>query len=521
MKTYQDLLECGGDEQRRMAFIKAAIAEHKRSDLYKTAVDAQLYYEGENPTITKYEKVLYDIKGLAHQDMYTANHKIKSQFFRIAVKQEYNYLLGNGVTLSDASKKKLGINFDNQVKKAAEYALIGGVSFGFWNLDHIDVFRITEFVPLYDEENGALMAGIRFWQVDNDKPLRCTLYEPDGLTEYLQPKGKRMKVMQKKRAYKLRVTATQVESTRIYNGENYPTFPIVPLKNNEKCRSEICGKRNTIDALDLVKSNMINNVDEGNIVYWALTNCCGMGEMEAAEFLQRVRTTHIAWVDNGDDGTTAEPHTIEAPYAGTQTAIDMLEKTLYTDFMAFDEHAVQAGNQTATAIRASYVPLDLKTDDFEGQVTEFLHGIFSLAGIDDEPTYTRNRITNQQEEMQTLMLAKPTFDEEYVTTKALTIMGDGDMVEEVLKRKAAEEIGRFEGAEAEGEQEGVADTEDAVDAAEETVGKTLNGSQTSSLITVIRQLGAGTITEGQAVNIITTALGVTREEALKIIRGEE
>ncbi len=270
MKTYQDLLECGNDEKRRMAFIKTAVAEHKRSDLYKTAVDAQLYYEGENPTITKYEKVLCDINGLVRRDVYAANHKIKSQFFRIVVKQEYNYLLGNGVTLSDASKKKLGVNFDNQVKKAAEYALIGGVSFGFWNLDHIDVFRITEFVPLYDEENNVLMAGIRFWQISDDKPLRCTLYETDGFTEYFQPKGKNMEVMQGKRTYKLKITSTQVENTKIYNGENYPTFPIVPLKNNEKCRSEICGKRDTIDALDLVKSNMINNVDEGNVKWYCL-----------------------------------------------------------------------------------------------------------------------------------------------------------------------------------------------------------------------------------------------------------
>jgi predicted ABC-type transport system involved in lysophospholipase L1 biosynthesis ATPase subunit len=53
------------------------------------------------------------------------------------------------------------------------------------------------------------------------------------------------------------------------------------------------------------------------------------------------------------------------------------------------------------------------------------------------------------------------------------------------------------------------------------VGKTLNGSQTSSLITVIKGLKSGDITEGQAVRILTTSIGVTREEALAIIRGEE
>ncbi len=443
------MLECGEDEDRCITFIKSAIADHKGSAIYRIAMDAQLYYEGENPTITRYEKILYDIQGRAHRDMYTANHKIKSQFFRVAVKQEYNYLLGNGVTLKSNAKSKLGSNFDNQVKKAAEYALIGGVSFGFWNLDHMDVFRITEFVPLYDEENGALMAGIRFWQIAPDKPLRCTLYALDGFTEYIQRQGEDMTILQERRAYILHTTAAELDGTKIYDGENYPSFPVVPLRNNEKCRSELCGKRNTVDALDLVKSNMINNVDEGNIIYWALTNCGGMDDLDAAKFLQQVRTTHVAWIDNAEDGAKAEPHTIEAPYVGTQTAIEMLEKTLYTDFMAFDEHAVQAGNQTATAIRASYVPLDLKTDDFEGQVTEFLHGIFALAGVDDEPTYTRSQITNKQEEMQTLMLAATVLDNEYIITKALTILGDGDMVEEVLKRWAAENLDRFDGGQSE------------------------------------------------------------------------
>lgn len=521
-------MECG-DEARRISFIKAAIADHKNSELYKTAVDAKLYYDGENPTINRYEKILYDMQGMAHRDEYSANHKIASRFFGFVVDQANSYLLGNGVTLQKATKKKLGRNFDQQVSRAAEYAMIGGVSFGFWNLDHVDVFKITEFVPLYDENNGALMAGIRFWQIATEKPLRCTLYETDGYTEYKQTESESLRALQKKRAYKQKFSVRKLLNTilgwEFIGGENYPTFPIVPLKNNDDCKSEICGRRNTIDALDLACSNMVNNVDEGNIIYWALNNCGGMDEKDAADFLREVRRTKVARLPNADEGATAEPHSIEAPYQGTQTTIDMLEKKLYQDFQAFDASAVQAGNQTATAIKASYVPLDLKMDKFERQVTEFISGILALAGIDDEPTYTRNRIINTQEEIQSVLMVAPYVTQEYLTRKLLTLLGDADQVDEILKQLAAEDLDRMGGGNTEvpasdGEED-AADAEEAVDVAEETVGKTLNGSQTSSLITVIRQLGAGTITEGQAVNIIVTALGVTREEALKIIRGEE
>ena len=63
---------------------------------------------------------------------------------------------------------------------AAQDALCQGAVYGFWNLDHVDYFKATEFVPLYDEETGALMAGIRFWQISENKPLRATLYEEHG-----------------------------------------------------------------------------------------------------------------------------------------------------------------------------------------------------------------------------------------------------------------------------------------------------------------------------------------------------
>lgn len=426
-----------------MDFIRQAINDHKGSDAYKLAVDAEKYYEGENPTINNYEKILYDLQGKAHADMYTANHKIASKFFGMAVDQECSYLLGNGVTFEqDETKDRLGGSFDQDMMEAGTNALVAGVSFGLWDLDHIQVFRLTEFVPLYDEENGALMAGIRWWQVTPDKPLRATLYEMDGFTEYFQAKDKDMEVLSPKRGY-VRITKhDDGNGTEIYDGENYPGFPIVPLKNGRSGKSELNGRRNTIDALDLATSNMVNNVDEGNLIYWVLTNCGGMDDLDDVKFVERLKTLHVAHA-NGDDGVKAEAHTIEAPYNGTNTTIDMLKKKLYEDFQAFDASAVSAGNQTATAIKACYVPLDLKVDKFEASVTRFISGILELAGIDDKPSYTRNQIVNKNEEIQSVLLGASYFDDEYITKKLLTILGDADQYDEMMKRKDAEDMERL------------------------------------------------------------------------------
>lgn len=448
MLTYEDWLDRGNDEQKKIDFIIEAIGEHKRSDAYLKAVEAQLYYDGENPTIMNFEKIIYDMKGLAHRDMWTANHKIASQFFSMAVNQEVAYLLGNGVRFGkDETKGKLGKLFDQRVIRATLYARVAGQSFGFWNMDHIDVFKLTEFVPIKGAENGKIMLGIRYWQIDKSKPLRVTLYEIDGKTEYIQRPGKSMEIHAEKAPYKVNVKSTDAEGEFDAEGENYEGFPIVPMYANEAHKSALNGKRNTIDALDLANSNMVNNVDEGNLIYWVLTNCGGMDDLDDAKFIEQLKITHVTHAD-GDANAKAEAHSIEAPFEGTSVTIDKLESRLYKDFQAFNPDSVTASNQSATAIKAAYIPLDLKCDIvIEPQVTEFVIGILELAGIDDEPTYQRNQIVNKQEETQTIIMQADYLTDDYVTKKLLSINGDIDQYEEITANKDAEAADRLKKAE--------------------------------------------------------------------------
>ena len=54
----------------------------------------------------------------------------------------------------------------------------------------------------------------------------------------------------------------------------------------------------------------------------------------------------------------------------------------------------------------------------------------------------------------------------------------------------------------------------------EVQGKSLNGAQTQSLIAIMSQYTAGELTEGQAINLIATAIGIEKEEARKILNGD-
>lgn len=441
MITYQDLLEVGENEIDIAGFVEKAIKEHKSSDLYKQAQIADEYLRQQNRTIVQYQKLLYTMSGKTVPDNYSANHKLASNYFYRLVTQQVQFLLGNGIHWeNEDTERKLGDDFDIRLQNLARIAISGGVGFGFWNNDHLEGFSLLEFVPLYDEENGSLMAGIRYWQIDPKKPLRATLYQIDGVTEYIYKDGK-PNVLKEKRPYKLNIGVSEADGIEIYSGENYPTFPIVPLWGNPLHQSELVGLREKIDAYDLIKSGFANDLDDASQIYWTIQNAGGMDDIDLVKFLEHMKTVKAAVVDQ--DGASAEAHTIDVPYESREALLERSEKDIYRDFMGVNTEQIAAGQVTATQIEAAYDPLNAKTDQFEYCVVDFLQEILKLAGVDDNPTFTRSLITNSKEEIEKLLLGASYLDSEYITRKLLQILGDGDKVEEVLDRMNDAEARRF------------------------------------------------------------------------------
>jgi len=436
MKTWEDLKSAGN----KMEFTAQAINDYKTSRAYAEACTGYDYFRKRNTTIIKYQKLLYTMSGEAVPDNFSANYKFCNGFFPIFVKQENSYLLGDGVTFNDdATKDKLGGDiFDKELYNAGEYALWGAVSFLFFNLDHVDVFKATEFVPLFGEEDGGLHAGIRFWQIADNKPLRATLYEEDGYTEYIWKDGKG-EVLQAKRAYKLIEKISIADGVEIIDGENYPSFPIVPLWANKEHQSELIGLREKIDGYDLIQSGLANDLDDASQIYWTITNAGGMDDIDLAKFIERMKVVKAAVVD--EQGSKAEAHTLDVPYQARQAGLQDLRDSLYRDAMALDTDKVSAGNVTATAIQSAYENLELKCDGYEYCVTECIEALLALAGVDDSPTYHRRKTTNQPEVTNMVLAAGEYLDDETIL-KHLPFLNI-DEIDEIMNRKDEEEADRF------------------------------------------------------------------------------
>lgn len=445
MYTYQDLLAVGDVEKDRMDFVRNAVSQHQSSEEYKIAKDAEEYYARKNTTIGKYQKFLRDTFGRKIPDYFGANYKLKTGMFRRFVIQQVQYVMSNGVTFeNEKTKEKLGGSFDNRIQSMAKKAMVDGVSFGFWNYDHLEVFGLADtekepgFAPLYDEDNGALRAGIRYWSNASSGAFRFTLYEPDGITEYIQRKGKDMEALSEKRGYTTTTRASKSTGVEDAQYSNYPGFPIIPMYANDIKQSELVGNREAIDCYDLIKSGFANNIDEAQEIYWLIKNAGGMDDSDLMQFMERMRVVRGASLP---DGVDADAHTMEIPTEAREKLLALLKADLYEDFQIVNVKELSAGNRTATEIRAAYQPMDDKCGDFEYCIREFIGNLLALIGIDDEPSFKWNRIANQTEETQMVLSAANYLDDESIL-KHLPWLTPEE-VDEILKRKDAENAERL------------------------------------------------------------------------------
>lgn len=447
MYTYQNLLDV--PENEKGDFCRSAVNEFMVSKEYRLAKDGQAYYDKHNTTIEKYQKYLYTVSGRQVRDIFSANYKLKTLFFRRLVTQQVQYVLGNGVTLSeDGNKERLGKDFDFMLQSCAKKAMAQGRAFGFWNFDHLEVFGYADtpteagFCPLYNEETAQLDAGIRYWfrEVGKHIIFRATLYEADGYTEYKQKDNEAVEILRPKKAYKTTVKRTPAGGVEEELDENYSKLPIIPLYANDTKESELIGIRECIDCYDFVKSGLANDIDDTSGFYWILKNTGGMDDADLAQFVQRMKTVKATVID-GDQGVDAEAHTMDVPVQARQTMLELLRKDIYEDFQALDVNTLSASAKTTQEIQASYQAQDNKCADFEYFVIDFVQQILELAEVNDNPTFTWNRVVNQAEQTQMILSASEFLTSDAVI-KHLPFLTPEE-ADEIISQKDDEDLDKF------------------------------------------------------------------------------
>ena len=163
------------------------------------------------------------------------------------------------------------------------------------------------------------------------------LFEQDGVT-ILRVSGKQVDVVREKTAYVRTLRRDALGDTLDVERQGYGRLPLIPLYANQEGKSELTPAiQAKIDAYDNILSDFADNLARANDVYWVLNNFSGTTE-DIAEMLEEIsRIKAVANLSDGSgSGATAEPHTIEVPYAARQAALNLLERALYNDYMALD-----------------------------------------------------------------------------------------------------------------------------------------------------------------------------------------
>lgn len=443
MLTYSDFLKCGDDETKKINFIEQAINGFKNSKEYKTAERATKYYKGENPDIAAIEKIIYDLKGIAHQDLVSPNNKIRNGYYPLIIDEAVSHLLANGISFSTPSKKdKLGADFDDVTKRIYCEALNCGCSYGFFNGEKTIKLPYLQTIQIIDDYSGALRVCIFFSQIAINKPLMVTLYEKDGFTEYVRENDEAMKMKSPKKPYSYTVLSNIAEGDYYqWTEEQISDLPIIPMYAPKK-QSMIIGSLEILIALDLMASQLVNNVSQAELIYWVLKNYGGNDDIADANFIINLIKSHVIHVE--DEGS-AEPHQLQVPFEANNAAFARLKAMLFENMRGVNHEVMDAGNLTATAINSAYSRLRNFSGLAESDVFEYVRGIMQLANIDTNETFSveYNETINATESINNTIASAPWLGEEATTEKLVMLNGLGDKLEEIQKAKAAEQLLQF------------------------------------------------------------------------------
>ncbi|MGN0794166.1 MAG: phage portal protein [Aristaeellaceae bacterium] len=435
--TWQDYLAA----EDREALLLQAVTRFKASHDFQQALDANSYFRGENTriackTILRARKVeTRDAQGRRRVRSATEDvvgNRIGSGFLFRFVTQQNQFLLSEGVSLPEKIKRRLGGDFDHQLEQLGEKALLHGCAWGYWNADHLEVIELARnslsgFFPLLDEMSGEMMLGVQFWQLAANRPMYLRVFSAEGVT-VLRREGDALREVVPCQPYRRSIRRDALGET-ILKEPGYGRLPLIALKANAEGTSEFTPAiRAKIDAYDTILSDFADNLDRANDVYWVLNNFGGTLD-DVAEILEQI--SRVKAVANLTDGTgssaTAEPHTIEVPYSARRAALDLLERSLYQDYMALDMDALTGSSLTNVAIRVSAANLNLKADRYEWQVRQFMTGLLSLLGCPcQDMSFKRQAIANESETVQDIAVMRQDINQEtalrlnpYITDEAI------------------------------------------------------------------------------------------------------
>lgn len=333
----------------------------------KLMEEGEAYYRGKNTAILNRRKEFYNTIRSAMQEDYTkANNQLASGFAKMIVDQKVNYSINNDLSIEDQEQLEnlLNINkFKRMIGKVAKNAsneIYGVIQ---WYIEEGElkhkIVPSQQIIIVRDPSDYEIITHvIRTYKIDDD--CYADVYDNDEKAIFKLDDGKY--VIQDRMP---NLVLKGVNQGDVASSWGKPPFSV--MYNNDEMQRDLDRFKRHTDCYDFVQSDLCNNLEDFNEAYWVLK---GFSGQDPEEFVEAFKKSRVAMVGEGGE---MSQESREIPYQARETTLKLLKRDIFRFAQAVDPEDIQ-GDVTNVAIESMYSQLDLKANDFEIEVQDFVDG---------------------------------------------------------------------------------------------------------------------------------------------------
>lgn len=430
--------------------IKEFLASPKRFDMLL----GEKYYIGKHDILNRRRTAIGE-GGELTEVFNLPNNKIVDNQYAKMVDQKINYLLAKPLTFCSEDKELLervkgilGRKFARTLKAVGEDSLNGGIGWLYIFVDEkgkLDFkrFKPYDIIPLWrDSDHTVLDCCIRLFNQVQYTPREkkvikmAEIYNSDCFSSYYIENGQLVKIGECKNYFYRSFDKRSL-------GLGWGKVPIIPFKQNSKEIPLIKRVKGLQDALNDIRSDFLNNMQEDNRnTILVIKNYDGTDLGEFRRNLSQYGAVKVRTIDGADGGI--EALNIEVNSGNYVAIADMLKKAIIENARGFDPRDERFNsNPNQMNILSMYSDIDLDANGMEAEFQASLEEVFyfikkylkeSGEGIfeaDIQAVFNKDQLINESEVIENCLKSRELLSEESVISQHPWV---SDVQKEINKR---------------------------------------------------------------------------------------
>lgn len=362
---------------RDIEFFERELIEFKASPVRRDMITGENYYRGDQDIIKRQRIVIGE--GGKPQAVYNLpNNKLIDNQYGKMVDQKVNYLLSKPISFKSDNEeftKKLKEIFNRKflklIKNIGEDSLNGGIGWLYVYIDDKGGFSFCRFKPYEvlpfwkDADHTELDCVLRIYPIQayvgRTKKIieKVEIYKPEGIERYILEGSTLVADVEN--------PSSTYFKDRNGNGYNWERLPIIAFKQNSKEIPLIKRVKSLQDALNTVRSDFMNNMQEDSRnTILVIKNYDGTDLGEFRRNLSQYGAVKVRTIDGAEGGI--DTLQVEVNSSNYIAITDMLKKAIIENARGYDARDERmSNNPNQMNIQSMYSDIDLDANGTEAE----------------------------------------------------------------------------------------------------------------------------------------------------------